>query len=152
MENSRRPWSDSLRALRKLELWKGREAGRVRRGVVVRNCEETRVERRVRDLVRENMIFGLVSFYFGGSYENRWGVNWCPGMYVEEYRKNRKMQVCRVKMSSNLKRSLLFEGAEPIASSIYIRHLAYVAGISDGPSCGLFKRQILHAWHWLSTP
>lgn len=40
--------------------------------------------------------------------------------FVAEYRKNRKMQVCSVKMSSNLKRSLLFEGAEPIASSIYV--------------------------------
>lgn len=74
MENSRRPWSDSLRALRKLELWKGREAERVRRGVVVRNCEEMRVERRVRGLVREDMIFGLVWFFLGGSYENWWGL------------------------------------------------------------------------------
>lgn len=39
--------------------------------MVVRNCEEVRVGRRVRGLVRENMICVLFVF-FGGSYENWW--------------------------------------------------------------------------------
>lgn len=62
--------------------------------------------------------FCFVLFFLGGSYENWWGL--MVSRCVAEYRKNRKMQVWSVKMSSNLKRSLLFEGAEPIASSIYV--------------------------------
>lgn len=63
----------------------------MRRGVVVRNCEEVRVERRVRGLVRENMICGLF-FFFLVDHMKIGGCEW--------YRKNRS------KMSSNLKRSL----------------------------------------------
>lgn len=59
-DHSRRPWSDSLRALRKLALWKGREVGRMRGED--RKCDEVRAERRVKDLVREDMV---VSFRFG---------------------------------------------------------------------------------------
>lgn len=62
---SRRPWSDSLRALRKLALWKGREVERVRGKV--RNCDEVRVERRVKGLVREDMVvFVLFNLFFNG--------------------------------------------------------------------------------------
>lgn len=61
--NSRRPWSDSLRALRKLALWKGREMERVVRGEV-RKCDEVRAERRVKGLVREDMVTFLCKFVF----------------------------------------------------------------------------------------
>lgn len=59
----RRPWSDSLRALGRLDWWKGREAERVR-GLVVKKCDVVRAEQRVRGLVRKDMIFFF--FFVGG--------------------------------------------------------------------------------------
>ena len=67
-KNSRRPWSDSLRALRKLALWKGREVERVR-GEVRKCDDEVRAERRVKGLVREDMVrfcVCLICFFLGG--------------------------------------------------------------------------------------
>lgn len=88
-DHSRRPWSDSLRALRKLALWKGREVERVRGEV--RRCDEVRAERRVKGLVREDMVVSFrISLFFFLYLGGQWGcMNWGFHGKWRRYKKNR---------------------------------------------------------------